>query len=116
MPYLRQAGYSPSQATSIASDYSGQSPGNIPGIGGVTQNEAGAIGGLASGLSAAAKAYADSIKPWQMQSDAVAQHRFGPPAAPSGPAAQFTQQQIQQPQQQRQYNPYGMNPYAMGLV
>ena len=116
MPYLRQAGYSPSQATSIASDYSGQSPGNIPGIGGVTPNAAGAIGGLASGLSAAAKAYADSIKPWQMQSDAVAQHRFGPPAAPSGPAAQFTQQQIQQPQQQRQYNPYGMNPYAMGLV
>lgn len=31
----------------------------------------GAISGLASGLSAAAQAYADSIKPWQMQQSAI---------------------------------------------
>jgi hypothetical protein len=38
-----------------------------PGTGVPTLQAAGAVSGLASGLSAAAQAYADSIKPWQMQ-------------------------------------------------
>jgi hypothetical protein len=59
-----------------------------------------AIGGLASGLAQAAQTYADSIKPWQMQ-----QQAFGPPAAPTGPAAQFAQQPSPQGQQRQQVNP-----------
>jgi hypothetical protein len=42
-----------------------------PGTGVPTLQAAGAVSGLASGLSAAAQAYADSIKPWQMQKSAI---------------------------------------------
>jgi hypothetical protein len=69
--YLQQAGYSPGQARDIASAYSGQSPGNMPGVGGVTPNQASAIGGIASGISQAVQTWANSIKPWQMQPSAI---------------------------------------------
>jgi hypothetical protein len=58
-----------------------------PGTGVPTLQAAGAISGLASGLSAAAQAYADSIKPWQMQPshipDPSQMPRYTPPTLSS---------------------------------
>jgi hypothetical protein len=59
------------------------------------------IGALGTGLAQAAQTYASSIKAWTPQTQA-----FGPPpAAPSGPAAQFRQEQPERSQRQP-LNPY----------
>jgi hypothetical protein len=95
---------------------SGQPVGNIPGTGpAISPGAAGAIGGLASGLAQAAQQYAQSVKPWQMQSDAVAQQRFGSSVAQSRPAATFTQPQAQNSGQQNPSDEY-YRLRMMGLV
>jgi hypothetical protein len=77
----------------------GEPVSGIPGQ--ATSQAAGAIGGLASGLTAAAQAYADSIKPWIPQKSAIPT-----PAPQAGPAAQFTQPQAQNPRRQNAYDQY----------
>jgi len=70
---------------------------------------AGVAGGLASGLNSAMKAYTDSIKSWSWQPQ-----QFRAPAAPSGPAAQFTQEDVdaqKKKQDAMKIAQMGYNPY-----
>jgi hypothetical protein len=71
---------------------------------GAAPQVAGAIGGLASGLSQAAQAYAASVKPWTPQKSAI------PTPAPPPPTAQLGQAQVPQPNRQQQtispFSPY----------
>jgi hypothetical protein len=116
-PGYAGTGYSPATTGLFSGDklgYLGDEPitkemglNTGPGSG---QPTASALGAIGSGLQQAGSQIASSVKPWQMQENAIG--KFGSPVSSSAPAAQFAQQPTQNAPQQS--NPYMMR-YMMGL-
>jgi hypothetical protein len=94
-----QSGFIYSNPAAAAADPGATGKGAI-GMGPNMGAASSAIGGLASGLAAAADKYAKSVGSWEIQSSKIPR----PPPAPAAP--QLAQQQGQQPQRQQQYSPY----------
>lgn len=107
-PGVGQSGYMyPNQAaaTSAGDVGSGVAGSSGAGSGMPTQQATGVVSGLFSGLKSAMDAYTQSIGNYKSE----AQH-FSAPAAPAGPSAQLTQQEIDQ--QKKKQNPMTLAQYG----